>query len=144
LPPAPLVAVDARPAGAGGAGGGNGGGGALEDDSTAEVRVWAHRFAQAVVEVTGGDRPLTQLLRWVSGSVYADLSRRVAVMARTRNAPVRRRTIRAQVRSVHVCQPSPRCAEVSVHVRYGQRSRALAARLERRRGVWKCTVLELG
>ena len=106
--------------------------------------MWAHRFAQAVVEVTGGDRPLTQLLRWTTARVYQDLARRVHVMAQTRTAPQRRRTIRPQVRSVHVFQPSPTTAEVSVHVRYGQRSRAVAARLERRRGTWTCTALLLG
>ncbi len=109
-----------------------------------ELRLWAHRFAQAVVEVTGGDRPLSQLLRWTSARVYHDLGRRVQVMAQTRPAPQRRRTIRPQVRSVRVFQPEPRCAEVSVHVRYGPRSRAIAARLERRRGSWTCTELELG
>jgi uncharacterized protein DUF6459 len=114
------------------------------DAVDAEVRIWAHRFAQAVVEVTGGDRPLTQLLRWTSVAVYQDLGRRVQIMAQTRSAPQRRRTIRPQVRSVHVFQPGPMCAEVSVHVRYGLRSRAIAARLERRRGSWTCTVLQLG
>ena len=109
-----------------------------------ELTVWAHRFAQAVVEVTGGDRPVSQLLRWTTARVYQDLNRRVQIMAQTRTAPQRRRTIRPQVRSVHVFQPGPTCAEVSVHVRYGQRSRALAARLERRRGAWTCTVLQLG
>lgn len=115
-----------------------------QEATAEEVRVWAHRFAQAVVEVTGGDRPLTQLLRWTTARVYQDLARRVQVMAQTRTAPQRRRTIRPQVRSVHVFQPSPTTAEVSVHVRYGQRSRAVAARLERRRGAWTCTALLLG
>lgn len=109
-----------------------------------EVREWAARFAQAVVEVTGGDRPLTQLIRWTSARVYADLARRVSIMAQTRTAPQRRRTVRPQVRSVHVFQPGPTSAEVSVHVRYGHRSRALAARLEVRCGRWTCTALVLG
>lgn len=117
---------------------------AVAGDPGEEVRVWAHRFAQAVVEVTGGDRPVSQLLRWTTARVYQDLGRRVQIMAQTRTAPQRRRTIRPQVRSVHVFQPGPTSAEVSVHVRYGQRSRALAARLERRRGAWTCTALHLG
>ena len=29
-----------------------------------EVQAWAARFAQATVEVLGGDRPVSQLLRW--------------------------------------------------------------------------------
>jgi hypothetical protein len=113
-------------------------------DAADDVRVWARRFAQAVVEVTGGDRPVTQLLRWTTPRVYQDLGRRVQIMAQTRSAPERRRTIRPQVLSVHVFQPKPTSLEVSVHVRYGLRSRALAARMERRRGAWTCTDLQLG
>ncbi len=113
-------------------------------ETAAEVRAWAARFAQAVVEVTGGDRPVSQLLRWTAPRVYQDLDRRVRILAQTRTAGQRLRVLRPQVRSVHVFLPGPRSAEVSVHVRYGQRSRALAARLELRQGRWTCTALQLG
>jgi len=113
-------------------------------DAVQEIRTWAARFAQAVVEALGGDRPLSQLVRWTSTPVYHDLDRRVRILARTSPAPARRRTVRPQVRSVHVCQPGPGCAEVSVHVRYGPRSRAIAARLEHLHGRWCCTALQLG
>ncbi len=109
-----------------------------------EVQAWAARFAQATVEVLGGDRPLAQLLRWTTARVYQDLDRRVRILARTAPAPQRLRTIRPQVRSVHVFQPEPGTAEVSVHVRHGQRSRAIAARLERRHDRWTCVALQLG
>jgi Family of unknown function (DUF6459) len=109
-----------------------------------EVRAWAARFAQAAVEVLGGDRPVSQLLRWTSSKVYADLDRRVRILGRTSPAPTRLRTVRPQVQSVHVCRPTPRSAEVSVHVRHGQRSRAIAARLELRHGRWTCVALQLG
>jgi uncharacterized protein DUF6459 len=109
-----------------------------------ELQVWAARFAQATVEVLGGDRPLTQLVRWTSAPVYADLDRRVRILGRSAPAPQRRRSVRPQVRSVHVCRPAPTAAEVSVHVRHGHRSRALAARLERRDGRWLCVALQLG
>jgi hypothetical protein len=109
-----------------------------------DVQLWAARFAQAVVEVLGGDRPLAQLVRWTSQRVYLELERRLALLARTSDAGLRKRTIRPQVRSVHVCHPTPAAAEVSVHVRYGERSRAIAARLELVRGRWQCTVLQLG
>jgi len=109
-----------------------------------EVQAWAARFAQATVEVLGGDRPLAQLLRWTSARVYADLERRVRILGRAAPAPQRRRTVRPQVRSVHVFRPGPDSAEVSVHVRHGHRSRALAARLERREGRWRCVALQLG
>jgi hypothetical protein len=109
-----------------------------------EVRTWAARFAQAVVEVIGGDRPLSQLLRWTNALVYQELDRRVRILARTSPHRSRIRSLRPQVQSVHVFQPGPASAEVSVHVRYGQRSRAIAARLELVGGRWSCTALHLG
>ena len=109
-----------------------------------EVSAWAARFAQGVVEVLGGDRPLQQLVRWTSRRVYLDLERRVRILTRSCPSDQRLRTVRAQVRSVHVCHPTAEAAEVSVHVRHGRRSRALAARLELVQGRWQCTALQLG
>jgi hypothetical protein len=108
------------------------------------LRAWSATFAQAVVEAIGGDRPLAQLVRWTTPRVHQDLERRVRILARTSPAPLRRRTIRPLVYSVHVYQPTQTSAEVSVHVRYGPRSRAIAARLEQRDGRWRCTDLQLG
>ncbi|HZJ07703.1 MAG TPA: Rv3235 family protein [Nocardioidaceae bacterium] len=109
-----------------------------------DVQIWAARFAQAVVEVVGGDRSLTQLVRWTTDRVYSDLGRRVRILTRTSPSAQRLRTLRPQVRSVHVFQPTAETAEVSVHVRHGHRSRAIAARLELDDGRWQCTALQLG
>ena len=114
----------------------------VEDLRDAEVRSWAARFAQAVSESVSGLRPTSQLVRWTSHEVHRDLDRR-AQLVRRAAGPVRR-PVRPQVRSVHVCRPSDRTAEVSVHVRQGHRSRALALRLERRDDRWVCTALEFG
>jgi hypothetical protein len=116
----------------------------LAGPATLEVRAWAGRFAQAVVEVIGGDRPVSQLLRCTSPRVYQEIGRRAQILARTAPATTRRRTLRPQVRSVHVFQPTSQAAEVSVHVGHGERSRALAARLEKRDGRWTCTALTVG
>jgi hypothetical protein len=110
------------------------------DRHDTEIRAWAAQFAQAAVEVAGGERPAIQLLRWTGEQVYADLERRAALVIRARGQASRR--IRPQVRSVHACSPTPDSAEVSVHVRHGERSRALALRMERRRGRWQCVVLQ--
>jgi hypothetical protein len=109
-----------------------------------ELQAWTARFAQATVEVLGGDRPLAQLVRWTNARVYQDLERRVRILGQTVPTPPRLRTVRPSVRSVHVFRPTPHSAEVSVHVRHGQRSRAIAARLEERDGRWRCVELELG
>jgi hypothetical protein len=110
----------------------------------AELEAFAHRFASAVVEVIGGDRGPSQLLRWTTEPVYADLQRRTALLSRTTPGDRRVRRLRSQVRSVHVFCPSPEAAEISVHVRHGERSRALAARIELLDGRWCCTVLQFG
>jgi len=114
----------------------------VEHPEDREVRGWAARFAQAVTESVTGLRPTTQLVRWTSQEVFRDLDRRAQLVRRA--AGQARRPVRPQVRSVHVCRPDGRTAEVSVHVRHGHRSRALALRLERRDDRWVCTALEFG
>ena len=42
----------------------------------------AARVGAAVVEIVGGDRPVSQLLRWTTPEVYQDLSRRALLVAR--------------------------------------------------------------
>jgi hypothetical protein len=106
---------------------------------------WVHRFVQATVEIVGGDRPASQLLRWTTGPVYADLRRRALLVGRAGgHQPGARRVqpVRPQVVSVHTCFVSPGVAEASARIRYGSRSRALALRFEQRRDRWLCTAME--
>jgi hypothetical protein len=110
----------------------------------AELDTFAKRFCAAVVEVVGGDRGPQQLLRWTTADVYADLVRRCEALAGTTGSDQRLRRLRAQVRSVHLFCPSVRSAELSVHVRHGERSRAIAARLEHVEGRWTCVALQFG
>jgi len=110
-----------------------------------EVQLWATRFAQAAVEIVGGDRPATQLVRWASPEVYTDLTRRAQLVARAGGhvpGQTRAQPVRPRVASVHTSFPTDDVAETAVHVRYGARSRALAARFEHRSGRWLCTALE--
>lgn len=125
----------------------------LEEPREARVRrdveSWAHRFTQAAVEVAGGDRPVAQLLRWTSLTVYQDLERRAQLVARARlhgttEVPVGRRhpQVRPQVQAIHSCVVRPTVVEVSARVRHGRRSRAVALRFEFTHGRWCCTALE--
>jgi hypothetical protein len=111
-----------------------------------EFERFAGRIMQAVVEIVGGDRPVTQLLRWTSPEVYQDLGRRALLVSRS----VGRRPgqggvqgTRPQVIGLHTCFVAEGVAEVSAHVRYGRRSRAVAARFEQRRDRWFCSALEV-
>ena len=110
-----------------------------------EFERFSGRIVQAVVEIVGGDRPVSQVLRWTTPAVYQDLGRRALLVARA----VGRRPgqggvqgTRPHVVGVRTCFVSDQVAEVSAHVRYGRRSRAVAARFERHRGRWVCSALE--
>ena len=106
---------------------------------------FARRVGAVVVEIVGGDRPVTQLRRWTTASVYQDLARRawlVAQSAGTQPGQGRVQPVRPHVVGSHVCFVDRRVAEVSLHVRYGARSRAVAARFELRRDRWQITALE--
>ena len=104
-----------------------------------EARSWAGRFAQALVEVLAGDRPLAQLVRWTTTGVYDEVSGLVAGPGTA--SPDAARGV---VRSVHVSEPADGVAEICALVRRGARSTAVALRLEGLDGRWQCTALELG
>jgi hypothetical protein len=109
-----------------------------------ELDAFSARFAQAVVEVIGGDRGVHQLMRWTTEWVYADLMHRSHALQRATPGDQRLRRLRATVRSVHLFRLHDDAAELSIHVRHGQRSRAIAARIERIEGRWRCSVLDFG
>lgn len=112
----------------------------------------AQGFARALVEVIGGERGAGQVLRWVSPEVYDLLLRRADLLARTVPDDRRVRRLRSRLAGVRVSCPAPGVAELSIHLRRGERSHAVAARLEhrvqRRRGrlgaAWMCVALEIG
>jgi hypothetical protein len=100
------------------------------------LRRWSGQFAQAVVEVLAGDRPLSQLVRWTTSGVFDDLAGRIDA------SPTE--PARGVVRSLHVSEPADGVAEVAASVRRGPRCTALAIRLEGLDGRWQCTALEVG
>ena len=104
---------------------------------------WAATFIQAVIEVIASDRPLTQLVRWTSRSVYSDIAHRRDLVARHRGSTGLRPS-RQQVATIRVCHPHPRSAEVAARVTVGARSRAIAARFDYQHDRWVCTALCLG
>lgn len=105
----------------------------------------AARIGVAVVEIVGGDRPVSQLLRWTTPEVYRDLGRRAQLVA---TAIGRRagsggiQSVRPHLVAAHTSFVTERCAEVSLHVRYGQRSRAVAMRFELIHDRWQVSALE--
>ena len=113
----------------------------------AELEGWSRRYAQAVVEIVCGDRPAAQLVRWHTRAIHDELQRRAGIVARAGvhqagQGRGRRPVVRPQVVSARTCFISPGVAEVSIHVRHGARSRAIATRFEHQDGRWLATALE--
>lgn len=105
----------------------------------------AARIGAALVEIVGGDRPVSQVLRWTTPDVYQDLARRahlVAAAAGRRPGTGGIQSVRPHLVGAHTSFVSETCAEVSLHVRYGRRSRAVAARFELIRDRWQVSALE--
>jgi hypothetical protein len=104
-----------------------------------DPRRWTARLVQASVEARQGDRPMAQLLRWTTREVYDRLTREASA---TQASLTRRRgTVRPIVRSLHLDEPADGVVEACAVVDDGDRSRAVALRLEGLDGRWLCTAL---
>ncbi len=112
----------------------------FDEEPLSEAHPLVTRLAQAFVEVMAGVRPPQQVLRWVSPSVYAVLSRRAFVAARRPPAAVRR----AVVRRVRVQTPAAGVLEACAVVVHHDRVRALALRLTAHDQRWVVTELAVG
>ena len=103
----------------------------------------ASRFVQVVVDIVAGDRPCSQVIGMAEPDVYQLLTGHALAAHRRRGQRADRRS-RPRVVSVRVICHRPGVAQVSARVCHGERSRALAARLEQTRGRWVCTALDIG
>jgi hypothetical protein len=93
-------------------------------------------LARALLEALAGDRPLGQLLRWMTPEVFASVEPLVAARGT--------RPWAMSVRRVFVTEPTPGIAEVTAVVQRGPRCGALALRLEGLDGRWIVTALQIG
>ncbi|WP_050348004.1 Rv3235 family protein [Arsenicicoccus sp. oral taxon 190] len=103
-------------------------------------RAWGQQVSQALVEVLGAHRPVTQLVRWTTTDVYARLAR--GAQAVPSRHPGRGR--RPVVRRVRVDDCRDGVAEVAAVVVVGERVRALAFRMVGRDGRWVIDQLTVG
>lgn len=108
-----------------------------------EASRWAALIAQAIIEAEVGDRPLSQLVPWTNDEVLDAVAARCSSHAE-RSAPARRSMSRAVVASIHVCRLGDDVAEACATVRWADRARALALRLDGAGATWRCTAVSFG
>jgi hypothetical protein len=111
----------------------------------------ARSVAQGALEVLAGTRPLQQLARWLDAGNYERLQLRANLVRCIHDAPAGRNggavssaNRHVLVRSARVCPVSPGVYEASVVAYDRKRVRAVALRIERQRGAWRVTALEIG
>lgn len=115
-----------------------------------QVTATARSVAQAAMEAIGGTRPVQQLARWLDPVCYEKVARRAGLVRerQERRAAAGQTILRlhrsAAVRSSRVCQVSDSAYEASLVIAEASRVRAVALRLEFRRGLWKVAALEIG
>jgi hypothetical protein len=105
-----------------------------------DAQEWSAKLALAIIQALTGQRPISQLSRWVVDEVLAVISMYQRRSLRTHGLIA----MPAALRSIRVQHPDPEVAEVSAHVVIGKRSAAMAFRLEALGDRWLCTALELG
>ncbi|MEV6124560.1 Rv3235 family protein [Streptomyces sp. NPDC052077] len=97
-------------------------------------------FAELLLDVLSGQRPVHAMLRHTVGRAYDEL----ALLAE--HGPLRTRGgARPVVRDIGFFEPRPGALEVFARIGAGDRVRAMAFRLERGQDLrWRCTAVELG
>lgn len=106
-----------------------------------DPRPFVAKMAQAIIEVTSGQRPAPQLIRHTTPPVYSVLARRALVSTRRQPAGARRSAV---VRRIRVCEPADGIVEACAVVVSHGRVRALALRVEGLDGRWIVTQLTIG
>ncbi|KAF3465741.1 Rv3235 family protein [Streptomyces sp. Tu 3180] len=97
------------------------------------------RFAELLLAVLSGQRPVHAMLRHTAGRAYDELVRLAE------HGPLRTRGARPVVRDVGYFVPREGAIEAFARIGAGDRLRAMAFRLERGRDLrWRCTAVELG
>lgn len=96
----------------------------------------AATLVRALREVIAGDRPLQQLMRWATPEVLTQVEELVC--------PSGPRPWATSLQRLLVSEPVDGVAEVCAIVRRGERSTAVAMRLEGLDGRWLLTALQVG
>ncbi|MFE1753485.1 Rv3235 family protein [Streptomyces anandii] len=106
---------------------------------TAQLPLTTDLFADRLLAVLSGQKPVHWMLRHTVGRAYDEL----AWLAE--RGPLRTRGTRPVVRDIGYYEPRPGAVEAFARIGAGDQLRAMAFRLELGRDLrWRCTAVELG
>ena len=108
----------------------------LSSNGLPEPKAWTKQLVTGIAEVLIGERPIFQLMRWVSFDVYLEIDKNI----KQRDNKSKQR-IRPLIRSVHIDQTSENVVEAIAVIQKGKRGRGMGLRLEAEEDRWRCTEL---
>ncbi|MFE1403639.1 Rv3235 family protein [Streptomyces sp. NPDC058770] len=98
-----------------------------------------HWFAERLLAVLSGQRPVHWMLGHTIGEAYDQLAELAP------RSPLRARGARPVIRMCHGAQPVPGVVEACASIAAGKRVRAIAFRLEQGKDLrWRCAAVEMG
>jgi hypothetical protein len=105
-----------------------------DDTAEPDLATAAEVILRLAFEAFAGRRPFNQLARWVTLKVAQELSQYPAAAPRRASPP--------RILASWIQTPAPGHAEVGAVAQVGGHIQAIALRLERFRGRWRCRALE--
>lgn len=126
-----------------------------EPEVPGELEAVARRAARGALEVLGGTRPLQQMARLLDPRSYERLQLRANLVRSVEQSTERNRRTsptaasgrlhrNVLIRTVRICAITDTIFEASVVAAEQKRARAIALRIERWRGQWRVTELQIG
>ena len=101
-----------------------------------EPEAWTKQLVTGIAEVLIGERPVFQLMLWVSFDVYREIDRQI--QPKTQLHATRARPF---VRSLRIDATSEKVVEATAVIQKGKRGRGMGLRLEAEKDRWRCTQL---
>ena len=101
-----------------------------------EPEAWTKQLATGIAEVLIGERPVFQLMRWVSFDVYREIDRQVQPKLQ-----LHAKRARPFVRCLRIENTSEKIIEATAVIQKGFRGRGMGLRLEAENDRWRCTQL---
>jgi hypothetical protein len=101
-----------------------------------EPEAWTKQLATGIAEVLIGERPVFQLMRWVSFDVYREIDRQVQP-----KLELHAKRARPFVRCLRIENTSEKIIEATALIQKGFRGRGMGLRLEAENDRWRCTQL---
>ena len=101
-----------------------------------DPKYWTRKLVTGIAEALIGERPVYQLIKWVSFEVYQEIEKQSK-----QRSGMNSQRIRPIIRSVRIELTNDKVIEATAVIQKGKRGRGMGLRLEAESDRWRCTEL---